>query len=63
MKVVLLLATMLSVAATALSYGTSVTAGMTVVSAHTAWATEPTTLLLSGSLLLGVAGLARRWPW
>jgi hypothetical protein len=61
MKVILVLAILL-IAASALAYGASVTAGVSVVTAHGARASETTTLLLSGSLLLGLAGAMRRLP-
>jgi|RhiMetStandDraft_4_1073278.scaffolds.fasta_scaffold2065761_1 hypothetical protein len=62
MKVILVLSIVLIAAATALAYGASVTAGTSVVTAHASRATETTTLLLSGGLLLGLAGAVRRMP-
>jgi len=62
MKVILVLVILLIAAASALAYGASVTAGVSVVTSHGTRATETTTLLLSGSLLLGLAGAMRRLP-
>jgi hypothetical protein len=62
MKVVLVLVLVMLAAATALAYGnpavtTSVTAAAVQVVEGTS---EPAALLLSGSLLLGLAGAVRR---
>jgi hypothetical protein len=62
MKAILVLAILLIAAASALAYGASVTAGVSVVTTHGTRATETTTLLLSGGLLLGLAGAVRRLP-
>lgn len=53
---------LLAAAATAFAYGThDMTHGMTVAAVQVAAGTnEPAVLLLSGSLLLGLAGVVRR---
>lgn len=61
MKAVLVLAVML-VAAAALAYGAEMTHGLNAVAVQVAEDTsEPAALLLSGSLLLGLAGAVRRF--
>ena len=62
MKVLLVLAIVLIAAATALAYSANVATGVSMVTAHASRTTEATTLLLSGSLLIGIAGAVRRWP-
>jgi hypothetical protein len=65
MKVLLVLAIVLLGAATAFAYGhTDVAAGVTAVVAQTADVafSEPMTMLVSGTLLLAVAGAVRRFP-
>jgi len=62
MKVILILAIVLVVAATALAYGhVGVHGGVTAVAAATAVPGEPATLLLSGGVLLAVASALRRY--
>jgi hypothetical protein len=63
MKVVLILVLAAVAAATALAYGTpAVTTSVTAVAAQVAGGSrEPATLLLSGSLLLGLAGAVKRF--
>lgn len=63
MKVVLVFVLVAFAAATALAYGnTAVTTGMTAVAVQvTGDSSEPATLLLSGSLLLGLAGAVKRF--
>jgi hypothetical protein len=62
MKVVLVFAIVLvAAAATAFAYGQAgVSAGVSAVASQAS--TEPTALLLSGSVLLGIAGAVRRLP-
>jgi hypothetical protein len=61
MKVVLVFALVLVAAATAFAYGQAgVSAGVSAVASQAS--TEPTALLLSGSVLLGIAGAVRRLP-
>jgi hypothetical protein len=63
MKVVLVLVLMAFAAATALAYGNhAVSTSVTAVAVQVAGSTsEPAALLLSGSLLLGLAGAVRRF--
>jgi hypothetical protein len=63
MKVVLVLVLTAFAAATALAYGhTTVSTSMTAVAVQVvADTSEPAALLLSGSLLLGLAGAVRRF--
>lgn len=62
MKVLLILAFVLVVAATALAYGhAGVAAGVTAVTSATPHPSEPTRLLFSGGVLLAVAGALRRY--
>jgi hypothetical protein len=60
MKVVLVFAIVLVAAATAYAYGHA-GVSMTAVVSHVP--AEPTALLLSGSVLLGLAGAVRRLPF
>jgi hypothetical protein len=65
MKVLLVLTLMLLAAATALAYGAAdMAAGMSAAVAHTSEVamTEPATMLVSGGLLLVLAGAVRRFP-
>lgn len=64
MKALLVLALVLMAAATAFAYGSDVATGMSVVAAATPTVviTEPLAMLLSGGLLLAVAGVVRRLP-
>jgi hypothetical protein len=63
MKVVLVLVLTAFAAATALAYGnTAVTTSVTAVAVQVAGgSSEPAALLLSGSLLLGLAGAVKRF--
>jgi hypothetical protein len=63
MKVVLVLAFVAFAAATSLAYGNAVvTTSVTAVAVQVAGNTsEPAALLLSGSLLIGLAGAVRRF--
>lgn len=62
MKALLVLALTVLAAATALAYGqTDVAAGVRDVVEHGSWPTEPAALLLSGSALIGLGGVARRF--
>ena len=65
MKVLLVLTIMLLAAATALAYGAAdMAASMSAVVAHSSEVamTEPLTMLVSGGLLLVLAGAVRRFP-
>jgi hypothetical protein len=65
MKVLLVLTLMLLAAATALAYGAAdMAAGMSAAVAQTSEVamTEPATMLVSGGLLLVLAGAVRRFP-
>jgi hypothetical protein len=64
MKALLVLVLLLITAATALAYGSDVATGMSVVAAATPTIviTEPLAMLLSGGLLLVLAGAVRRLP-
>lgn len=62
MKVLLILAFVLVVAATALAYGhAGVAASVTAVTSSAPHPSEPARLLLSGGVLLAVAGALRRY--
>ena len=63
MKVVLVLVLVMLAAATALAYGNiAVTSSVTAVAAQVVGSSsEPAALLLSGSLLLGLAGAVKRF--
>ena len=63
MKVVLVLVLTAFAAATALAYGnTAVTTSVTAVAVQVAGgSSEPAALLLSGTLLLGLAGAVKRF--
>jgi hypothetical protein len=62
MKALLVLLLTTLAAATALAYGqTDLAGGVRDVVAHGSWPTEPTVLLLSGSALIGLGGIARRF--
>jgi len=62
MKVFLVLLLVILAAASALAYGgVDVVAGMAAVASHGSSADEPVALLLSGSLLIGLAGALRRF--
>lgn len=60
MKVLLVLGLMLLAAATAIAYGPTGVSAVSAVASHAS--TEPTAMLLSGSVLLGIAGAVRRLP-
>lgn len=64
MKALLVLVLVLMAAATAFAYGSDVAAGMSVVASATPQMviTEPMVMLLSGGLLLVLAGAVRRLP-
>lgn len=62
MKVLLILAFVMVVAATALAYGhVDVAAGVSAMASSTQQPSEPTALLLSGGALLAVASAVRRY--
>ena len=64
MKALLVLVLVLMAAATAFAYGSNVATGMSVVAAATPTVviTEPLAMLLSGGVLLALAGAVRRLP-
>jgi hypothetical protein len=64
MKVLLVFVFIALAAATALAYGSAdVTNSLTAAAVHLAGRSgEPVALLLSGSLLLGLAGAVKRFP-
>ena len=64
MKALLVLLLSVLAAATALAYGRTETAEVAtlVEGAASSFATEPVVLLLSGALLLAIAGAVRRMP-
>jgi hypothetical protein len=64
MKALLVLVLVLMAAATAFAYGSDVAARMSVVAAATPRMviTEPMVMLLSGGLLIALAGAVRRLP-
>lgn len=64
MKALLVLVLTLMAAATAFAYGSDVAAGMSMVTAVTPQVviTEPLAMVLSGGVLIALAGAVRRLP-